>query len=151
MNEDLTNNTIPRKPRKVVTLKILNTTRRLIDRKQSAKEISIKENLSLKTVYQLFEKINDGQTNGQILRNKKRRKQALNSTARATIIIALQKGCSHTQRELADKMGVINTGQSQSSVSRILKDMGFTRKRLVKAPEERNNTRTINARRNIVQ
>ncbi|KAF7699512.1 hypothetical protein CDIK_1226 [Cucumispora dikerogammari] len=146
MDEDLTNNTISRKPRSVVTLEILNTAWRLIYRGRSAKDISMEENWSLKTVYRLFKKINGGQTNEHILRNKKRRKTTPNLTAKATIINALQRDCSHAQRELADKLGVINTGRSQSSVSRILKDMEFTRKRLVKVPEKRNTTRTINAR-----
>ncbi|KAF7693582.1 hypothetical protein CDIK_2285 [Cucumispora dikerogammari] len=98
MDENLTNNTIPRKPRSVVTLKILNTTNKLLDRGRSAKEISMKENLSLKTVYRLFKKINDGQTNEHILRNKKERKPTPNSTAKATIINAAEGLLTYTER-----------------------------------------------------
>ncbi|KAF7685874.1 hypothetical protein CDIK_3376 [Cucumispora dikerogammari] len=98
MDEDLTNNTIRRKPRSVVTLKILNTSRRLIDGKRSAEEISMEENLSLKTVYRSFKKINDGQTNEHILQNKKGKKSTPNSTAKATTINAAEGLLTCTER-----------------------------------------------------
>ena len=58
----------------------------------------------------------------------------------------LIRDSSLTQREIANNLKNMNMGRLQSGVSRMLKSMNYTRKRLVTIPEARNAPRKIDAR-----
>ncbi|KAF7695749.1 hypothetical protein CDIK_1935, partial [Cucumispora dikerogammari] len=146
MEENTNENTQERKTRKTVNIEMLNSIRRSLERGRTTKEISSDENISLRTAYNLIAKISEDKSNQDIISVGKGRKSGSNETVKIKIVNALQRDCSYTQTELRIELEKSNIIKSQSSVSRVLKQMDYTRKRLVKIPEERNSTRTINAR-----
>ncbi|KAF7670500.1 hypothetical protein CDIK_4590, partial [Cucumispora dikerogammari] len=120
MQEDTLDNTETRKARKTITGEILNSIRRSVDRGQSAKEIAQDENLSIKATYNLIGKINEGESNEQILGKKKGRKAVALADIKTNIINTLQRDCSFTQSELGEELRDNNLRRSQSTISRIL-------------------------------
>jgi transposase len=124
----------------------LKNIRKSIEKETSTKEIAIDENLSLKTVYNLIKQINDGKNNEEILFKKKGRKPEAFSEVKSKITQILQRDCSCTQTELQEELAGLNIIRTQSAISKLLKNMNYTKKRLVRVPEERNTPRTIDAR-----
>jgi arginine repressor len=55
------------------------------------------------------------------------------------------------QKELSSELQLSGINKSQSTISRILKKMNYTRKRLLRVPEERNNERNIETRQNYAR
>ncbi|KAF7685335.1 hypothetical protein CDIK_3916 [Cucumispora dikerogammari] len=142
MEENTNANTQERRIRKTVDIKMLNSIRRFLERGRTTKEISSDENISLRTAYNLIAKIFEDKSNQDIISVAKSRKSRSNETVKIKTVNALQRDCSYTQTELRIELERSNIIRSQSSVSRVLKQMDNTRKKLVKIPEERNLTRT---------
>ncbi|KAF7685577.1 hypothetical protein CDIK_3674 [Cucumispora dikerogammari] len=136
MRENTNENTQERRIRKTVNMKMLNSIRRSLERGRTTKKISSDENVSLRTAYNLISKISEDKNNQDIIFVAKGRKSGSNETVKIKIVIALQRDCSYTQTELRIKLERSNIIRSQSSVSRVLKQMNYTRKRLVKKPEK---------------
>jgi arginine repressor len=58
----------------------------------------------------------------------------------------LLRDSSYSQKELAEELGCNGIFRTQSGISRILKKMNYSRKRLSRIPEERKSPRNIDLR-----
>jgi len=130
-----------RKRRQTMNKEILKRLRKDIDKDIPFKSIADSEEISIQTVYNMAKKIQDGLSDEEILCHKKGRKKIDNVEVKNKLSHTLLKDPSFTQNELASELR-----KSQTSICRILKEMNYTRKRLVKVPEERNNEKNMNAR-----
>lgn len=137
LNNTSVNSTSHRKQRVTISNELLNRIRRHVSKFSAAKTIADDCELTVQTVYGLTAKISNGLTNEEIIKKKGRNK--IDHTEQKSIIAGvLLRDSSFTQKELAEECAQGGTVASQSSMSRILKDMEYTRKRLVKVPLERN-------------
>ncbi|KAF7670478.1 hypothetical protein TCON_2862, partial [Astathelohania contejeani] len=108
---------------KTVNMKILSSFGRSPERGRTTKENSSGENISLRTAYNLIAKISENKSNQDIISVTKDRKYGSNKTVKIKIVNALQRDCSYTQTELRIELESSNIIRSQSSVSRVLKQM----------------------------
>jgi len=111
----------------------------------SVKQIADYEDISLQTSYKIYNKICDGLKDEEII-NKTGRPKTEKLAIQNQVSQILLRDSSFTQSEISAALHETGTVLSQSTVSRILKDMGYTRKRLVIIPEERNAPKNIDAR-----
>lgn len=139
-----------RKKRVTITPDILRRIRKGIDKHQSVKEIAEKEELTVQTVYKYVTKICDI-SDQEILETKKGRKVKEFTMEKSKVSTILMRDSSFTQKELSEQLADDNLIMSTSSVCRLLKKMEYTRKRLVKIPEERNSARIIDIRQNYAR
>ncbi|KAG0439508.1 hypothetical protein DMUE_2387 [Dictyocoela muelleri] len=135
-----------RKKRQSISTDIIKNIRKGLNRGISVKDIASEENLSLQTTYGLINKISDGKTDEEIVGVKKRRKAQEYPDVKSKIAQILFRDASYTQCELSEELNKWGLYKNQATISRVLKEMGYSRKRLVKIPEERNSIRNIDAR-----
>ncbi|KAG0434020.1 hypothetical protein DMUE_5331 [Dictyocoela muelleri] len=107
--------------------------------------------LSLPTVYEIIKKICDKKTDVDILGSKKGRKKEMFSEAKSKLSELLLRDASYNQKELSEELRKINIYKTQPTISRLLKNMEYTKKRLVKIPEERNSPRNIDSRQSYTR
>lgn len=127
-----------RKKHVVVTVELLRKIRKQFDKNQTAKLIAEEEEISLALVYNIISKIASGASDQEILDKKRGRPKKDLTIIKNEISRMLLQDNSFVQSEIASELRKKNITISQSSISRILKDMNYTRKRLVKIPIERN-------------
>ena len=75
-----------------------------------------------------------------------REKQQTISVVKSKISQFLLRDPSYSQKEISEELACNNISPLQSGISRILKKMNYTRKRLTRIPEERNTPRNIDLR-----
>lgn len=135
-----------RKKRQPLTIEVVRNIRKSFNKGCSAQEISRDESISLPTVYKVIDKICNGNVDSEITSNKSGPRKKNSSEAKTKLSQILLRSASYSQKELSEELASNGINRSQSSVSRLLKEMNYTRKRLVKIPEERNTIRNIDAR-----
>ena len=141
-----------RKKRQTITIDIVKRIRKYVDKNSSAKAIADTEDLTLPTVYKILNKISEGVSDEKIACVKKGRKAQPFSVVQNKISQILLKDASYTQPEISEEL-LLQTGikRSRSSISRILKTMEYSRKRLVIIPEARNTPKNIDSRQNYAR
>jgi len=87
--------------------------------------------LSLTCTCRLLAKVGDGKEEDETFAAKKGRKNREYFDTKTSISGMLLRDSSLTQKEIGNNLKDINMGISQSEVSRMLKSMNYTRKRLV--------------------
>jgi len=121
-----------------------------MDRNSSAKTIAEDEDLALATVYNLMNKISGGTMDDDIIRKKGRPIQEF-SIIKNKISQIVLKDASFTQKEISEELQQFEIHRSSSTVSRTLKKMDYSRKRLVSIPEARHTPKNIDARQNYAR
>lgn len=134
-----------RKTRTTITPELIRMARDLIAREMPISEISSFLRLSYNAAFNLCKKIHLGLNDNEIIRKKGRKKKDSIDT-RANISSLLLRDNALTQRGIVDQLNNTGISVSQSFISKELKDMGITRKRLSIVPQERNNPRTKDLR-----
>ncbi|KAF1744831.1 hypothetical protein MXB_3585 [Myxobolus squamalis] len=141
-----------RKKRSYVTLETLTSIKSMLSKGKSAKEISEFLCLSLKAVYNWMEKLSlettDQDDLGKLIR-KPGRIASVTSLINIRIFETIQADNSLTQNGIKHILSNSNIQVSQSAISVALKNMGITRKRLVKIVEQKNEASTISLRKNF--
>jgi len=115
------------------------------------KEIKLKEiveevEISISCARALCEKISKGMSAEEILNIKKGRPSNLNEDLKSEIRNILDVDPSNTLKSLANNLNNKNINAAPSTISKYLKKMEFTRKRLSLVPQERNSPRVIDER-----
>lgn len=142
---------VQRKKRTTVTLSTLRAVRRHMEKNLSPKTIACEEELSLSAIYSLHKKIADGKTDEEILMTTKGRPKSEHAMIKQEIATLLLQDNSFNQKEIADELERKNILISQPTISRMLKNMNYTRKRLVKVSAERNSPVNINIRQEFAR
>jgi len=135
-----------RKKRQTLTIQVVKKIRRGVEKGYTPQKISEEEELSLPTVYKIMNKITDGVQDEELLGRKPGKKQQTTSVVKSKISQFLLRDPSYSQKEISEELACNNISLTQSGISRILKKMNYTRKRLTRIPEERNTPRNINLR-----
>lgn len=136
------------KRRQIITHDILKRIRKALDRSDTVKSIAEDTDISLQTAYKLVSMIAENFSNEEILGQKKGRRKENHDDIKSKITQILLRDSSIIQKEMTTELEVLGINKSQSTVSRIIKDMNYSRKRLIRIPEERNSVRNIEARQN---
>lgn len=135
-----------RKRRTTMTRELLKGLRKMIIKEYSTIRMAEEMDISLGAVQGTVEKISSGLTDDEILLVKKGRKFKDNSIAKSKIQRILAKDAGYTQKMLAQSLTDDGITRSQGTISKLLKQMQYSRKRLVKVPIERNSERIIEQR-----
>lgn len=120
--------------------------RKVLEKNPSIKKISEDVDITRQTTYKIVKKIANGIPNDSILPSVKNKNSNLNSDIKNKISQLLLRDSSYTQKEIVNELSIDGIVKSQSTISRTLKDMIFSRKRLVKIPVERNTIKNIETR-----
>lgn len=139
-----------RKPRVTINNEIINIIRNQIDREKTEQKMAENNGLSISCVRSIVKKIKDGLNNDEIIR-KKGRKFKNSHEIRNAITAVVNEDNSLTQTGYADSLNTLGIQISQSTISRTLKCIGISRKRLSLIPIERNNSRVIELRYNYAR
>ena len=142
---------IVRQKRHPVTFEVLKRVRKHLEKNSSTKCIANDIEMSASATYKLINKITSGLIDEDILSSKKGRPKQEFPEIKNKISQILNKDSSFTQLELSHDLMQFGIRKSQSTVCRTLKDMEYTRKRLVKIPQERNTPKNIDARQNYAR
>jgi len=140
----MTENT--RKKRVVITLDICKNVRRYLEMEKSLKEISRLTEVSYNSILTIVNKMEQGLDNNQIATTKKGRKKNNESLMKSRLAAIVNEDNSLTQSGMAETLQLYGIKRSQVTISRTLKSMSITRKRLTKIPIERNSDRVIGLR-----
>ena len=143
---EIINLNVPRKKRQALTLDILRRIRKQLEKSNKVCEIAEDVEMTRCSIYKVINKISEGLTDEQILLPKKGRKKNEFSEIKSKISQILLKDSSFNQSEISQQLKDFGIIRGPSTVCRTLKKMEYTRKRLVKIPEERNAPRNIDAR-----
>jgi transposase len=142
-----------RKSRKTINTETIKTAMRLISEGKDTKSISYYLSLSKPATLNLIKKIQDNpelaeKDCAQLLKKLGRKSNTINEM-QSSISTVISKTPDVTQQGILKLLEIENINVSQSTISRNLKSMGYSRKRLVKIPEERNSLRNIDLRQNF--
>ncbi|KAF7702766.1 hypothetical protein CDIK_0389 [Cucumispora dikerogammari] len=121
----------------------LNRIRNWLDRNLSLKKISASLVISLNSVNNTITNIANNKKNAEILNIKKGRKKKQNVAIKNKITQTLLRNSTHAHKELMEVLKNEGTIRSQSTVSRLLNQMDYTRKRVVRVSERRNTSRSM--------
>ena len=133
----------PRKKKIVITLEICRNIRRYLEMEKSLKEISELTEVSYNSVLTICNKISQGLGDNEIVKTKKGRKLNGETPIKSRLSAIVGQDNSLTQRGMSETLAIFGINRSQSTISRTLDRMSFTRKRLTKVPVERNSERAI--------
>ncbi|KAF7690711.1 hypothetical protein CDIK_2710 [Cucumispora dikerogammari] len=136
---------MPRKTRTTITPDLIRLARESLARDRPLSEISQILNISYTSVITLINKINSGIPDSELIQ-KKGRPLKDSAAIKSLLAAELLKDNSITQRGMVDKLTLAGFRVSQPDVSKILRDMGYSRKRLSVVPNERNSPRTMDLR-----
>lgn len=134
-----------RKPRTTITVETVKQARNLMGKGKTDKEIGEIIGISYDASRKLCSRIANNLSD-EVICKKKGRKPANNSEVRSVIASGLMRDNSLTQLGMVDILAERSMSRTQSFVSKVLKKMEYSRKRLMKIPAERNSPATINAR-----
>ena len=134
-----------RKRRVTVTLAMIKEIRTYLDQDKTTKEISELLNISYSTILGLCNKIMSGVPDDKLI-NKKGRKFQSDAQVRGVISATLLNDNALTQRGIAEHLADSGITRSQPTISKALKAMNITRKRLSLIPAERNSPRILEVR-----
>lgn len=134
-----------RSRRKMITAEILDIIRYQINIRKTNKELSENNLISLDCARKLANKISQGLSNEEII-HKKGRKKNLNVEINHQISAITQSDNALTQKGVAETLSLSGIVRSQSFISKSLKKMEITRKRLSLILIERNSPRVIDTR-----
>jgi hypothetical protein len=115
--------------------------------KQCAEEAEI----SYSCAFNIINKILAGKSDEEILNVKKGRRRLENYELQSTIRNILNVDAALTLESLKEKLSEASVIASTSTISRSIKAINFTRKRLSLVPEERNSQGTWKTVRHIVE
>lgn len=140
-----------RKKRTMITAEKINVAKKLLEQEKKVSEIGYLLDLSRVATSRLIAKIQSGEyqnlnefkTSGQ----KKSLKKISHAQMKILIADMFVIDSTFTQKAIVERLSQCNIVVSQSTVSRVLHDMEYTRKRLSKIPSERNSDRVLNLRR----
>ena len=118
---------------------------------KSTKEIQELIGFSYSATVNLIRKLSNGMTENEILGTKKGPKFKENSAIKSQVSAIVESDNSLVQNEIVDILQSSGITRTQGYVSRLLKKMGITRKRLTRIPFERNCPRVIDARHSYVR
>jgi len=135
-----------RKTRNTIAKDMFKTAKNMLAKDVRVKDIAEVLELSLTCTYRFVAKIGDGKEEDEIFAAKKGRKKREYCNAKTSISGMLLRDSSLNQKDIGNNLKDMNMGRSQSGVSRMLKCMNYTRKRLVTIPEARNAPRNIDMR-----
>lgn len=135
-----------RKSRSKISLEVLKSVRKSIKKEFTLKNIAEEAEISMTCARNLYVNINSGKTDEEILNVKKGRHCKDNSELKNKIRTFIDQEPDNTTRSIKEKLAAENNRTSIATISRILKSMDYTRKRLSIVPTERNATRTIDLR-----
>lgn len=134
-----------------VNTDMIKRVRKHLEKEYTAKKIAEEEDISVCTAYRLIDKIARNLTDAEILGQKKGRPKNDVANIKREISRILLQDNSFIQRELSEELQRLDITKSQSTISRLLKDMNFSRKRLVKVPMERNSVAALNNRQDYAR
>ncbi|KAF7686611.1 hypothetical protein CDIK_3096 [Cucumispora dikerogammari] len=117
-----------RNKRKTLTEETLRSIRRGMDLEQSPKEIANNVDISLCSIYKILKKITDNKSNAKICFVKKGKKN-FNERIKNKLTQVLLRDHSQVQKELTNELLGESIRRSQSTMSRVLKEMNYSRKR----------------------
>jgi len=135
-----------RKSRKTVTKEIIRLVRRLLEREMSLVQIADEVEISISCARSLCEKISCGSSDEEILQPKKGRPILPDDEIKSKIRVIIDRDPSHTLQSIREELMTKGTVISTPTISRYLKKLDYTRKRLSIVPIERNSTRTLDMR-----
>ena len=145
MNNSETNNINQRKKRVNITIEIVRIIRNQLNIGLSIKDIAIQNCISKRAVANLADKIQLGISDLNIIKKKGRKAKGMfDITNQITSIVRLDNAL--TQNGMLEILSEAGIRKSQSSISRLLKNAGLTRKRLSLVPDERNSERILDLR-----
>ena len=134
-----------RKPRTNISLEMVRIVRGQMSNGRSNKEIAEINLISLSCATNIANKISRGLSDEDIVR-KKGRKPASNSEIKSQVSAIVQLDNALTQKGIAKVLEDSGIRRSQPFISKLLRNMEFTRKRLSLIPAERNSTRILDMR-----
>lgn len=137
---------ITRKRRTTVTAEILKIIRKSLIKELSIYKIAEEAEISYSCAQNLINYISSGISNEKILSVSKRRKKKSNNNLILNIKSILMVDPAATLLTLKEQLELRNIFVAKSTISRAIKSMGYSRKRLFIVPEERNNIELINKR-----
>jgi transposase len=135
-----------RKKRKTVTKEIIKSVRKSMCKEFTLKNIAEEAEISYFCAYKLVEKIQNGMNDEEILNTKKGRPSTVNVILTSKVRNLLAQNPASTLKMLKESLQNENCMTSKATISRAIKNMNYTRKRLSKVPEERNSIGLINLR-----
>lgn len=123
----------------------MKSVRKSMDKNLSVKKTAEEAEISVSCAYSLISKLSQGTTDLEILGVKKGRKQG-STEMKETIRNILTRDPASTLETLKEDLLTYDFSTSASTISRCIKSLNFTRKRLTLVPQERNSERTLDAR-----
>lgn len=135
-----------RKKRTTISMEMIKSIRKDLEKNYSVLDISKNENISLQAAYKVVHKISEGLKDEEILKNKKGRRKSDKTELKCKVSQILIADASYTQSEIAKQLNETGHVISNTGVCRLLHEMDYTRKRLVRIPEERNSPKNIETR-----
>lgn len=138
--------TTRRKKRRTITIELLDVIRNQVYMGFTNQEIANNNTISISCARNLANKITQGQSNAEIV-NKKGRKHLPNTDKKYKLTAIVQADNSLTQAGMAQLMASQGVAICQTYISKLLKGLQITRKRLSLVPVERNSPRIMNERR----
>jgi len=145
-DEGTEKNSRNRKKRMAITLQLVKKIRKSYEKNVNVKRIAEDEELSVPSVYKIINKICEGKRDEEIIGSGSGRRPQGASSVKSKISQILLRDSSYSQHEIVEELACNDIVRTQSGVSRMLKKMNYSRKRLVKIPVERNNPRNIDLR-----
>ena len=130
-----------RKKRVAITLEILRNIRRYLDMEKSVKDISALTEVSYSSVLKICNKIVQGLQDNDIIKSKKGIQTIDENPMKTRLAAIVNQDNSLTQIGMAETLELYGFRRSQGTISRALKKMNITRKRLTKVPLERNSAK----------
>lgn len=134
-----------RRRRTTVTSELLRIIRNQIDGGMLNAEVSRLNFISLNCARTLCNKISAGLSDDEIIKPKGRKKKS-HSEVNILIETIARDDNTLTQRGIAEVLKEYGIDKQQSFISRRLKNIGVTRKRISRIPEDRNSQRITNMR-----
>lgn len=135
-----------RKKRIVVNMDILKSIRKSLTKEYTVQKCAEEAEISYTCAQGLIRKIGNGASDEQILGTKKGRPTIQNSELHLKLRNMLSRDPTHILQSMKDDLQEGNIETSISTIHRAIKNMKYSRKKLVKIPEERNSSRIIDTR-----
>ena len=140
-----------RKAKTAITLEMVRTAKRLIEQDKTTKEISniidLSKNATIRLIKNIIENGDEFESKFSQIPERRQRNFERNSDIKRNIENFLICDNSLTQKAIMVKLNELGISISQSKISKVLKEMGYSRKRLTKIPEGRNTEKNLDERR----
>ncbi|XP_065670352.1 uncharacterized protein LOC136088977 [Hydra vulgaris] len=138
-----------RKKRTLITKDIVRTIRKSILKEMKLKEIAEEVEISVSATRSISDKISKGLSDDEITSVKKGRCSSYEETLKSEIRLLIEHDPSHTLASLRNILIERNINVSIPTISKYLKSMEFTRKRLTLVPKERNSPQNVDLRQSF--